>query len=513
MLPKFKSGIIHLGIMAIIFLSFFAIASIAIFAGNKTSSERYLSRANIYQSICNRDPVRYKRYCDKAEEYRQKASSSVSISPNGPCPPIGDVDDSGKVNDEDAKIILNYAANIKPSKFFPDRADVNKDGKITSTDATLIRQYLAGQITTFDACTQPGGNKISWKTPYASLEADDFYIELNGKRFVGNGKVTQLSSTRSIPQINNWIELERRWTENGVEMDILFNLRSDGTIWMVDKVWTFNGKSPGGFIQWGGGAGPVGDFLKSTIGSPFTSNLIVLNFPPPGPPQSSTPSAEVGIQGTIYFKNLKLSAFSDPAGWCYKPMAMSLSSTSSRIGDINVATVKSTQPECVGTKAVFHQAIALTDSPLGTCTLVASSTGSECKIQFRVLRAGNVFALIDIDGNGTWELSSYSATLNIIPGPAPSVAPSPIPDPNADSDGDGFKDSLEVYMGTNPNLACGTNAWPPDINNDRKVDLFNDIAAIINKNGTNERRYDLNADGNIDVNDTEIVKSYYDKSC
>ena len=282
MLPKFKSGIIHLGIMAIIFLSFFAIASIAIFAGNKTSSERFLSRANIYQSICNRDPVRYKRYCDKAEEYRQKASSSVSISPNGPCPPIGDVDDSGKVNDEDAKIILNYAANIKPSKFFPDRADVNKDGKITSTDATLIRQYLAGQITTFDACTQPGGNKISWKTPYASLEADDFYIELNGKRFVGNGKVTQLWST---PPNNNYTVLERRWTENGVEMDILFNFRSDGTNWKVDKVWTYNGKSPGGFIQWGGNPSSIGS-MGGRIGSQFTNSMVVLNFPPSGPPQS-----------------------------------------------------------------------------------------------------------------------------------------------------------------------------------------------------------------------------------
>lgn len=375
------------------------------------------------------------------------------------------------------------------------------------------RPFSSKLIASPSPSTQPNVNPISWKTPYASLEADDFYIELNGKRFVGNGKVTQLSSIRSIPQKNNWIELERRWTENGVEMDILFDFTSDADNWKVDKLFTFNGKSPGGFIEWGGGSGPVGSVLKGTIGSVFTSSMIVLNFPPPGPPSSeSTPSSALGVVGTIYFKNLKLSAFSDPAGWCYKTMNMSLSSTSSRVGDVNVATVKSTQKECVGTKADFLLAPPINDSTLGTCTLVASSTGAECKIQFTVSRAGNVFALIDIDGNGTREIASYSATLNIISGPAPSIVPSPVPDPNTDSDKDAFNDILEVYLGTNPASACGTNAWPPDFDNNKAVNM-SDILKVSSKVGSGEHRFDLNRDAKVDAADVKIVSGYFGKTC
>src|SRR3989441_1172468 len=35
-----------------------------------------------------------------------------------------------------------------------------------------------------------------------------------------------------------------------------------------------------------------------------------------------------------------------------------------------------------------------------------------------------------------------------------------------DTDGDGWPDSAEATIGTNPNMRCGTNAWPADLNND-----------------------------------------------
>src|SRR3970282_3000145 len=46
--------------------------------------------------------------------------------------------------------------------------------------------------------------------------------------------------------------------------------------------------------------------------------------------------------------------------------------------------------------------------------------------------------------------------------------------PSPDSDGDGWNDYVEGRIGTNPNLACGADAWPADINNDG----FSDIAGI-----------------------------------
>jgi len=44
-----------------------------------------------------------------------------------------------------------------------------------------------------------------------------------------------------------------------------------------------------------------------------------------------------------------------------------------------------------------------------------------------------------------------------------------------DTDGDGWSDTAEGIIGTDPLRACGTNAWPADINND----TFSDISDII----------------------------------
>ena len=46
-----------------------------------------------------------------------------------------------------------------------------------------------------------------------------------------------------------------------------------------------------------------------------------------------------------------------------------------------------------------------------------------------------------------------------------------------DSDGDGWSDSGETVIGTNPNAACGVNAWPADINDDAVIG-FGDIGLL-----------------------------------
>jgi hypothetical protein len=51
--------------------------------------------------------------------------------------------------------------------------------------------------------------------------------------------------------------------------------------------------------------------------------------------------------------------------------------------------------------------------------------------------------------------------------------------PPPDSDGDGWPDSDEASIGTNPNMRCGTNAWPADINNDQNADMM-DLTKIAN---------------------------------
>jgi hypothetical protein len=52
-----------------------------------------------------------------------------------------------------------------------------------------------------------------------------------------------------------------------------------------------------------------------------------------------------------------------------------------------------------------------------------------------------------------------------------------------DDDNDQFSDTIESYAGTNLLLDCGTDAWPPDINNDMFVDVIGDIAVVANNFG------------------------------
>lgn len=63
----------------------------------------------------------------------------------------GDVNHDGKVNADDATLVLQERAGIRNTDdfFCYDKADVNGDGKINADDATLILQYRAGLIEKF----------------------------------------------------------------------------------------------------------------------------------------------------------------------------------------------------------------------------------------------------------------------------------------------------------------------------------------------------------------------------
>ncbi len=65
---------------------------------------------------------------------------------------IGDVDNNGKVDSTDARLVLQYAVKkITPSALNLDVADVDGSGKVDSTDARLILQYAVKKINKFPA--------------------------------------------------------------------------------------------------------------------------------------------------------------------------------------------------------------------------------------------------------------------------------------------------------------------------------------------------------------------------
>ena len=62
---------------------------------------------------------------------------------------IGDVDCNGTVEAADAKMILDYEAQLLDKELVLTVSDVSGDGKIDSNDAVLISQYLAGKFQKF----------------------------------------------------------------------------------------------------------------------------------------------------------------------------------------------------------------------------------------------------------------------------------------------------------------------------------------------------------------------------
>ncbi len=65
---------------------------------------------------------------------------------------IGDVDNNGKVDSTDARLVLQFAVKkITPSALNLDVADVDNSGKVDSTDARLILQYAVKKINKFPA--------------------------------------------------------------------------------------------------------------------------------------------------------------------------------------------------------------------------------------------------------------------------------------------------------------------------------------------------------------------------
>jgi len=112
------------------------------------------------------------------------------------------------------------------------------------------------------------------------------------------------------------------------------------------------------------------------------------------------------------------------------------------------------------------------------------------------------------------------------PTPAPTATPAPTPQPGCpatDNDCDGYTNSAEIVMGTDPNKGCPANtiandelpqAWPPDFDDNRSVTI-NDLLAFkplfaYNAYGA---RFDLRADGVIDIQDVFAIKSAFLTTC
>jgi len=87
-----------------------------------------------------------------------------------------------------------------------------------------------------------------------------------------------------------------------------------------------------------------------------------------------------------------------------------------------------------------------------------------------------------------------------------------------DNDVDGFFNPTETFIGTDPDLACGVGAWPPDVNDSTGVDIF-DIPPLKASFGSSwpeaaySPRVDFNGSNNVNIADVGIFKRFFLLSC
>ncbi len=84
-----------------------------------------------------------------------------------------------------------------------------------------------------------------------------------------------------------------------------------------------------------------------------------------------------------------------------------------------------------------------------------------------------------------------------------------------DTDTDGFADYLESSIGTDATLSCGANAWPPDFDDNKTVNILDvlTVTGSVSPAAYNKRR-DLNTDGAVTQADIDVVANqYYGRTC
>ena len=150
----------------------------------------------------------------------------------------------------------------------------------------------------------------------------------------------------------------------------------------------------------------------------------------------------------------------------------------------------------------------------------ASSTGSTCTPVY-TYGVGNVTSFTDTsltaNTSYTYSLIAKDYAQNESSQSTPTNATT-LSTGDFDTDGDGFSDRIETFIGTDQTKACGVNAWPADIDNSKRIDIF-DVQSVLNALGatagaTNYRaRYDLNMDSSITQADADIIYKYYSKTC
>jgi hypothetical protein len=131
---------------------------------------------------------------------------------------------------------------------------------------------------------------VRWQTEVVSLEAADFVIEADGKRFVGTPGAM---SIHSDPGTLTYWTLEVEWREHAREMRLNIYFAADDRDWWASQIRTYDGRDPGDWIEY------HGVFFKRPLGQTFAGDIDLT---------SSTP-----FPGRLVFRELRLTVHPQPS--------------------------------------------------------------------------------------------------------------------------------------------------------------------------------------------------------
>lgn len=136
-------------------------------------------------------------------------------------------------------------------------------------------------------------NSVNWRTNYASLQADGFFIQAGGQEFYANNSTMRITSD---PGDSAYTTLETVWFENDREMRLFIYFKSNGSIWKPFEIRTYDGNIRGEWIYYNTDKLGVASLGSSIY---FNSPLVLEGL-----------GGQTGTAtGYIFFKNLRLNAF------------------------------------------------------------------------------------------------------------------------------------------------------------------------------------------------------------
>ncbi len=136
---------------------------------------------------------------------------------------------------------------------------------------------------------------VDWETAYAQFIASDFYINVNGQKFVGS----PMMNIHSDPGSSTYTTLEASWNENGVEMRMYLYFGADDQNWWLKEARIYNGQPNGDWVYLLQNA----QVYKTPIGQAYSQNI------PGGWLLAHTGSSDL-VDG-VHFSHLDLKAFAN----------------------------------------------------------------------------------------------------------------------------------------------------------------------------------------------------------